>query len=80
MEAKTIKLILGTYLAISFTICGFFYINPKIVYANDSSWISSFGHDRVLKIDYSAFQYCIVGSIAIFILLYSILQFTKENR
>lgn len=80
MEARTIKLILGIYLAFAIAICGFFYINPKIVYANDLHWIKSFGKDRILKTDYSEFQYCVVGAIAIFILLYSILQFKKPNR
>jgi hypothetical protein len=80
MEQKTIKLILGIYMAVAIAICGFFYINPRVIYANDSEWISSFGQDRVLDIDYSRFQYSVVAAIASFVLLYSILQFKKSNR
>lgn len=79
MESRTIKLILGIYVAMAIAICGFYYINPKIVYANDLQWIKSFGKDRILKKDYSEFQYSFVGAVAIFVLLYSILQFKKPN-
>jgi hypothetical protein len=78
MTKKNIKLIFGIYLAIAVAVCGYYYINPTKIYAQDQNWINNFGHDRLLEIDDTEFQYSILISIVVGIIIFTLLNFTKK--
>ena len=73
MNSKTFILIIGIYLAIGFSVCGYFYINPDLVeYGNYTP--------RDTREDYSNLKSSSIIFGAGLILIYSILQFfVKKN-
>lgn len=76
MNIKTLKLIIGVYVAISISICGHFYINPTITKGPPVKYGTSSP-----IIDYSNFKSSIIFFVVGLIVIYSILQFfLKKNE
>lgn len=80
MTKVFIKLILGIYLAIAIAICGYFYINPIKTYDKDPDMIRLIGYSAVIRKDYSEFQYSVLLSVVVGILLLTILNFIKNQK
>jgi hypothetical protein len=80
MKKEIIRLIFGIYSAIAVAICGYFYINPIKVYDPDKRWIRILGHARLLREDYLEFQYSVLLSVVVGILLLTILNFIKNQK
>ena len=76
MKKELRNLILGIYIAISISICGYLYINPVIT---ETSEKASFNGVQFYTIDYTHFKYSVLISIVIGILLYTFLQYYKSK-
>lgn len=82
MNNKTQSFIFGIFLSVSVSICGYFYINPTMIYANDNGkWKRMFGMNRLIETDYTNFKYSVLISIVISILLFTFIKlFTKKSE
>ncbi|MDI9312952.1 MAG: hypothetical protein QM535_22265 [Limnohabitans sp.] len=81
MNNKIITFIFRVYISISICVSGYFYINPEKIFANDGGhWKRTFGHNRLLEIDYTYFKYSVLISIVVGILFYSFLQLFKKTK
>ena len=80
MKKEIIRLIFGIYSAIATAICGYLYINPIKTYDKDPDNIRFLGYAAIIKKDYSEFQYSVLLSVVVGILLLTILNFIKNQK
>ena len=74
MNNKIQNLIMGIYLSIAISICGYFFLNPKRdKYFDDDGILVDIVHN------YSHFKYSILISVVVGILIFTLTNFFKKK-
>jgi hypothetical protein len=80
MKKEIIRFIFGIYSAIAVAMCGYYYINPVKIHDQDPKRIKILGYAAIIRKDYSEFQYSVLLSVVVGILLLTILNFIKNQK
>ena len=76
MNNRTQILVFAIFLSIAVGICGYLHLNPKKIYSKNTY---TFGGDRIYKTDYTEFEYSVLISIVVGILLLTFMRFFSKR-